>query len=78
MREDKGLTQEALALKVARLLKRPDEGSPLRHYHRVEQTGQTSSAYAAALASVLGVSGPLLQGPEGPGRCAYPQCVGAL
>ncbi|MET3120173.1 hypothetical protein AAKU64_004421 [Undibacterium sp. GrIS 1.8] len=46
-----------------------------RHYQRVESTGKTSSQYAAALASVLGVSVALLQAVDNPEPPAYLQYV---
>lgn len=66
LRHEKGLTQTELAHKVARCLGTPDTATLARHYQRVEETGKTSSKYARALAEILGVSMPLLQGAEDP------------
>lgn len=66
LREEQGLTQAMVAKKVAQQLGTPDTQSLGRHYQRVEESGQTSTKYAKALATVLEVSVPLLQGHENP------------
>jgi transcriptional regulator with XRE-family HTH domain len=71
LREEKGLTQAALSTRVAQQMGRPETDSRIRHYQRIEETGQTSVGYATALATVLGVSVPLLQGLENPDPHAY-------
>lgn len=78
LRKEKGLTQAALATKAALVLKKPETESLVRHYQRIEETGQTSTAYATALANVLGVSVSLLQGRENPDPNAYRQYVETL
>ncbi|RYE72191.1 MAG: XRE family transcriptional regulator [Oxalobacteraceae bacterium] len=78
LREEKGLTQAALALKIAQQLGKPETESLVRHYQRIEETGQTSISYATALAKVLGVSVPLLQGLEQPDPNAYLMHMQAL
>ncbi|POR47095.1 hypothetical protein B0G62_12088 [Paraburkholderia eburnea] len=66
LREEQGLTQAMVAKKVAEQLGTPDTQSLGRHYQRIEESGQTSTKYARALATVLDVSVPLLQGHENP------------
>ena len=61
VREEQGLSQATVARKVASLMGRPVTDSLTRHYQRIEDTGQTSSGYAKALAEVLSTSVPLLQ-----------------
>jgi transcriptional regulator with XRE-family HTH domain len=78
LREEKGLTQAALAMKVARQMGRPETESIVRHYQRIEETGKTSVGYATALATAIGVSVPLLQGLENPDPHAYLQYVQEL
>lgn len=71
LREELGLTQANVAQKVAQQLGTPDTQSLCRHYQRIEETGQTSSKYAKALATVLGVSVALLHGLEDPEPPSY-------
>jgi transcriptional regulator with XRE-family HTH domain len=78
LRQEQGLTQAALAVKVARQMGRPETDSLVRHYQRIEESGQTSQGYAMALATVLRVSLPLLQGLEHPDPYDYLQYVQKL
>jgi transcriptional regulator with XRE-family HTH domain len=78
LREEQGLTQAAVAGKVARQMRRQETDSSVRHYQRIEETGKTSIVYAKALAAVLGGSVPLLQGIEDPDPYAYLQYVQKL
>lgn len=78
LREEKGLTQGALATSAAKLMCKPVTESLARHYQRIEETGQTSVGYATALADVLGVSVSLLQGLENPDPNAYLRYVKTL
>jgi transcriptional regulator with XRE-family HTH domain len=78
LREELGLTQAALAKKVAKQLGTPDTQSHERHYQRIEENGQTSGRYAMALATVLGVSVHLLQGLEDPDPSVYLQYIRRL
>lgn len=78
VREEQGLSQATVARKVASLMGRPVTDSLTRHYQRIEDTGQTSSGYAKALAKVLGTSVPLLQGHESPEPYGYLQYVRRL
>jgi len=71
LREEQGLTQTIVAKKVAEQLGMPDTPSIARHYQRIEDSGQTSTKYAKALATVLKVSVPLLQGHENPDSSDY-------
>lgn len=71
LREEKGLTQAALAEKVAQQLGTQITQSLGRHYQRIEVNGQTSNKYAKALATVLGVSVSMLQGLDDPDPSAY-------
>jgi len=66
LRQERGFTQIALAEKVGDLLGKSDTSIVARHYQRIEDTGQTSSKYAQALATILGVSVSMLQGTEDP------------
>lgn len=76
LREQNGLTQASLASQVAQKLNKPDTDA--RHYQRIEETGRTSRAYATALAEILGVSLPLLQGLASPEPGLYLQRMRAL
>jgi transcriptional regulator with XRE-family HTH domain len=81
LREQKGMTQLVLAKKVAQRLGTPtvrSDKSLVRHYQRIEEKGNPSSKYAEALATVLGVSVPLLQGLEGPDPYYYLQHIQSL
>lgn len=71
LREEQGLTQAMVAKKVAEQLGTPNTQSLGRHYQRIEESGQTSTKYAKALATVLEVSVPLLQGHEAPDPSDY-------
>jgi len=66
LRQERGFTQVTLAEKVGTLLGKFDISTVARHYQRIEDTGQTSSKYAQALATILGVSVSMLQGTEDP------------
>lgn len=78
LREEQGLTQAAVAKKVAQHLGKPVTEDITRHYQRVEDDGQTSIEYAKALATVLKVSVPLLQGLENPDPFLYLQYIQRL
>jgi len=78
LREEQGLTQAAIAKKVAQHLGKPVTEDITRHYQRVEDDGQTSIEYAKALATVLKVSVPLLQGLENPDPFLYLQYIQRL
>jgi transcriptional regulator with XRE-family HTH domain len=78
LRQEKGLTQEVLSVKVAQELGTPKTPSTRRHYQRIEEKGYTSAKYAKALATVLGVSVPLLEGREAPDPFEYLQYVQQL
>jgi transcriptional regulator with XRE-family HTH domain len=81
LREEKGMTQLALAKKVAQRLGTPavrSDQSLVRHYQRIEEKGNSSCKYAEALATVLGVSMPQLQGHEGPDPYYYLQHIQSL
>lgn len=78
LREEQGLTQVAVAQKVAQQLCMPDTESLVRHYQRIEENGQTSTKYAKALAAVLEVSVPLLQGLEDPDPSEYVRHIQSL
>lgn len=74
LREEKGLTQLALATEVGKRLstsKEQADATLTSHYQRIERRGRTSRKTAAALADALGVSVPLLQGLEGPEPSDY-------
>lgn len=66
LRQEQGLTQTALACKVAALLGTQSDLTQARQYQRIENNGKTSIKYAQALATILGVSSSLLQGEEDP------------
>lgn len=78
LREEQGLTQAMVAKKVAVQLGTPDTQSLGRHYQRIEESGQTSTKYAKALATVLDVSVSLLQGHENPDPSDYLRHVHGL
>jgi transcriptional regulator with XRE-family HTH domain len=78
LRKENGLTQAALAARVFQQMDRPATASIVRHYQRIEETGQTSLGYARALATVLGVSVPVLQGLEHPDPNVYLQHMQTL
>jgi len=78
LREENGLTQAALAARVAQQMSKPETDSLVRHCQRGEETGQTSLSYATALATVLSVSVPLLQGLEGSDPNVYLQQMRTL
>lgn len=81
LRQQKGMTQLVLAKKVAERLGTPAVRSDkdlVRHYQRIEEKGNPSCKYAEALASVLGVSLPLLQGLEVPDPNYYLQHIQSL
>lgn len=71
LREEKNLTQAALAFLVAQHLGTPETETLSRHYQRIEENGQTSIRYANALAALLGVSMAVLQGIDDPDPSAY-------
>lgn len=77
-REEQGLSQAAVAQKVAQLLGKPDTPSNKRHYQRVEENGQTSAKYAKALANVLKVSMQVLQGLADPDPSDYLRRIQSL
>lgn len=78
LRKEQGLTQTAIAKKVAQHLGKPVTEGITRHYQRVEDDGQASIEYAKALATVLKVSVPLLQGLENPDPFLYFQYIRRL
>lgn len=80
LRRDKGLTQKELASRVNEKLNRPkgEEATLISSYQRIERTGNTSSARAQALATVLDVTLDVLTGHVAPKRADYVQHITAL
>lgn len=78
LREERGLTQEALANKLGQHLGKPDSQDLVRHYQRIEREGQTSRDYAQALAAILEVDLRLLQGIDSPDALEYRRTVRRL
>ena len=71
LRIEQGLTQIAIVQLASPHASAPNTASRVRHYQRIEETGQTSAGYARTLAGILGVPTSVLQGFGTPDASMY-------